>query len=583
MASPSVQGLKDSAKKAKTQAAGTPAQAPVAPLPAGAYTAENFPYDKYLATAQNKNDLYPDPETGVVGPNDKKRIYEDYLAKGASWKDAPAAPPVTAGTATSIVAGNATTAGQMNVADYAGQVAKDPSIAIPKDDPATPQNESGSLVNQAAGSKVTGTEAGTNVNGADPKYNVDADALKQTAAQGQAQTAAQVDPRTANTYDAAKTAQDVANADMTGQQGQVSQNAQVTAPQIDIGKIAAGTDANGVGKALADYAVQDLADVDKKATVKGQLDLLQGDFVGPNGEPKIPGWAQGTAKAVGRITAFTGSSGSAATAAMAAALMEASLPIASQDAQFFQTLTVKNLDNKQASIINKANVLAKMETDNADARLTAAVENSKAFLAMDMKNLDNKQQAAVINNQNRVQSILEDAKAENAKRLFTADSQNNMDMYYDNLNASINMYNTSQANQMEQFNTGQTNDMSKFNSDMENNREQFYKNMQFNIDTANAKWRQTVTLQEDTQAFEAAATDVKNLIGISTEQLNQLWDRSDALLDYAWKSSEAVADRNAAIALKKLEGSIAGKAADAKGTGELLGTVGAAIVGKIFG
>src|SRR5690606_21524089 len=99
-------------------------------------------------------------------------------------------------------------------------------------------------------------------------------------------------------------------------------------------------------------------------------------------------------------------------------------------------------------------------------------------------------------------------------------------------------FNASQVNGMSQFNASQSNAMKQFNASLENNREQFYQNMQYQIDTANAKWRQTVTLQEDQQAFEAAATDVKNSVGITTEQLNQLWDRSDSLLQYAWQSSE---------------------------------------------
>jgi hypothetical protein len=301
------------------------------------------------------------------------------------------------------------------------------------------------------------------------------------------------------------------------------------------------------------------------------LEQLQSDFVDADGNPKIPVWAQATARSVGRLTAFTGRSGTAATAAMAAAIMEASVPVAMADAQFFQTLTVKNLDNKQAATINKANVLSKMEMDNADARLTAVIENSKNFMAMDMANLSNDQQARLINTQNRVQSILEDGKQENAQRLFTAESQNDMDKFYDQLNSSIDMYNSTQ-----------TNDMSKWSGEMENNREQFYKSMQYSIDTANAKWRQTVTLQEDTQSFEAAATDVKNMVGISTEQLNRLWDRSDSMLDYAWKSTESQLDRNAAISMSKLNAKLKSKAADQAGFGQMLGTIGSTIVGSIF-
>jgi hypothetical protein len=502
------------------------------------------------------------------GPEDIARAK---TAMGTKADAAPAAQTVgNAATATQVVAGSANTAaGQINVSDYAGQVAANPSLAMAKDNPATPGNESMSLVDQAKDSKMTGTEAGTNIDANAEKYKVDTDKLEKTA-----DTAAAVDPRTANTYEAAKVADKVAAEDMTGAQGQVSDKAEITpdeVPQIDVKGIANGTDANGVGQALSDYASQDFDDVDSRATAKGQLEQLQSDFVDADGNPKIPVWAQATARSVGRLTAFTGRSGTAATAAMAAAIMEASVPVAMADAQFFQTLTVKNLDNKQAATINKANVLSKMEMDNADARLTAVIENSKNFMAMDMANLSNDQQARVINNQNRVQSILEDGKQENAQRLFTAESQNDMDKFYDQLNSSIDMYNSTQ-----------TNDMSKWSGEMENNREQFYKSMQYSIDTANAKWRQTVTLQEDTQSFEAAATDVKNMVGISTEQLNRLWDRSDSMLDYAWKSTESQLDRNAAISMSKLNAKLKSKAADQAGFGQMLGTIGSTIVGSIF-
>ena len=62
-----------------------------------------------------------------------------------------------------------------------------------------------------------------------------------------------------------------------------------------------------------------------------------------------------------------------ATAAMAQALMEASIPVAQQDAQFFQTLTIQNLSNKQAGILNRANVLAKFDLTNLDSRMASAL------------------------------------------------------------------------------------------------------------------------------------------------------------------------------------------------------------------
>lgn len=377
-----------------------------------------------------------------------------------------------------------------------------------------------------------------------------------------------VAPTDANSYDVTKTEDKVANNQMTGAQGTVSDQAQIKdVPQADTTGIATGVNKDGtvneLGQKLKEYASQNMSNVidtstaagkllaqqlgdgnyvDSKATLQGQLELLQAQFVDPaTGEPKIPSWAAATARNVSKIAAFSGMTGTAATAAMSQAIMEASLPIAQADSQFFQTLTVKNLDNKQQSTINAANVLAKFEQTNLDNRMTAAVQNAQAFLAMDMKNLDNKQQAAVINNQARIQSILTDANAENVKGQFMAESQNTLDQFYSSLNTQIS-----------QFNASQTLDADKFNSTMEDSRQKFYSEQQYNIAVANANWRQQVQLQDDQQKYEAATTDVKNMVDISVNQLNQLWDRSDALLDYAWKTSEGEKDRAAQIAIAQL-------------------------------
>ena len=515
----------------------------------------------------------------------------------------------TAGAAGQVVAGTAQADNQINVADYGGQIALNPALALNQDDAGTTQNESMNLSERTP--DINPDAAGTNINGTDPKYNMDPNAAAGTAAQGTATTVAQVDPRQTNTYDAALTQDNVTqNGQATAAQGQVSNQATITdVPQLDIQGTATGVNQDGsvnnTGLALNDYAYQDMTNIidtstpagkalaeslgrfgytDSKATMKGQLELLQSEFTGPNGEPKIPAWAAATSRNVAKIAAFKGVTGTAATAAMAQALMEASLPIAQADAQFFQTLSLQNLTNAQSAIINKANVLAKFDLTNADNRMAAAIQNSKNFLDMDMKNLDNRQQTEMINTQSRVQSILEDAKSVNAQRLFTAQSQNEMDKFYDELSTAINKYNADSKNSMEQFNTGESNSMTKFNSEMRTNREQFYKNMQYNIDLANAKWRQEVTLTEAQMGFEAAATDVKNMVGISVEQLNQLWDRSDSLLDYVWKSSESELDRKMNLTIAQLQTStqktlaqMSADAQDSAGWGSIFGTIGGEI------
>lgn len=463
---------------------------------------------------------------------------------------------------------------QITVDRYSGYVAADPSI----------------LVNDAKGTTVSGKldDPGQTGQAAQVDPNNPNLALGQTPTIG-ASTADQVAPKDANTYDAATTEDSVKNNTMNGAQGTVSDKAQIKAedvPQADTTGIATGTNKDGttneLGQALKQYASQDMSNiidtstssgkllaqqlgegnyVDSKATLQGQLAILQEQFVDPNtGEPKIPSWAAATARNVSKIAAFSGMTGTAATAAMSQALLEASLPIAQSDAQFFQTLTVKNLDNKQQATINAANVLAKFEEINLDNRMTAAVQNSQAFLAMDMKNLDNEQQAAVINNQSRIQSILSDANSKNVAAQFNATSKNQTDQFYDSLSTQIS-----------QFNAAQTQDADKFNSSMEDSRQKFYSDQQYNIAVANANWRQQVQLQDDQQKYEAATTDVKNMLDISVNQLNQLWDRSDALLDYAWKSSESAKDRAVTLATNSMNNKAAKAGANSAAIGSILG------------
>lgn len=434
------------------------------------------------------------------------------------------------------------------------------------------------LANQVT--PVDPNAAGTTVDPNDPKYQMDPDALAKQAAQGTAATQKPTATATAATTQGAVNNENVTAAQGAPSQGALIDQNEVNAAGIDINSIASGVNPDGslnaTGQALNDFASLDLNNIDARATTKGQLAILQADFTGPNGEPKIPNYAQGAARAVSRIAAFKGMTGTAATAAMATAMMESSIQVADADAKFYQTVTLQNLSNEQAQTIQKAGILANFEIQNADSRMAAAIQNSQAFLAMDMKNLDNEQQSRVINNQNRIQSILEDAKAENTARLFNAQSQNEKDMFYDNL-----------GSQMSQFNALQTNDMSKFNSDLENNREQFYKSMQFSVDTANAKWRQDVTLHNSNQKFNAAAFDVKNMVDISTEALNQLWDRSDAMLDYIWKSSESAKDRNASLAIANISAStqkdiakMQQDSADSAGIGEIFGTIAGNVAGS---
>jgi len=496
--------------------------------------------------------------------------------------------------ANSSVANNADYVGGTNVTDMTTDIANNTSGFI--------DDQGANLSDQVP--DIDANAPGTNLDGSD--YGMDADALNQSVATGAVDTASDVTkPNEASGYDAATTADQVANNLADAATMETNEDAIVDPEGIVLDQqgLATGVNEDGsineTGLALNSFAHQNISNVidtstvagkllaqslgegnylDSKATVKGQLEILTGEFVDPvTGEPKIPTWAAGIARSVSRSIAFKGITGTAATGALAQAMIEATLPIAQADSQFYQTLTVKNLDNKQQMIINKANVLSKMELANLDVRTSLAVNNAKTFMQYDMANLANEQQTAIINSQSMVQSILEDANQTNVARRFNSEQQNDMDKFYDNLGAQIDMYNTGQVNQMSMFNAGEQNDMKQFNAQLENGREQFYLDMQYQVDAANAAWRQTVTLTETEMEFNAAATDVKNILNLSSEVMNQLWDRTDSLLDYAWREGENALDREANLELAKMQLEAARLQAKATKKSGMFGALGSAI------
>jgi hypothetical protein len=71
--------------------------------------------------------------------------------------------------------------------------------------------------------------------------------------------------------------------------------------------------------------------------------------------------------------------------------------------------------------------------------------------------------------------------------------------------------------------------------------------MAYNLDLANAKWRQTVSTTNTEMEFEAHTLDVKNTLDLSTEAMTRMWDRVDNMLDYVFKGWNAEADRDAKI------------------------------------
>ena len=477
------------------------------------------------------------------------------------------------------------------------------------DDPATYINNLGANLTDLV-PEMDADATGTNIDGTkdiftqgdDPSYNA-------TTVTGATKTDAPVAGQ-ATSYTVDLIGDQVSNNQkyqVDASQGSVSDQEKVDSAdyEIDMEGAATGINADGstnyAGQALNKYATQKFSSIidtstvsgkllaeklgegnylDSKATIIGQMEILSGEFKDAQGNPKIPSWAQGTARNIQKTIAFKGMTGTAATAAMANAMMESSLGIAEKEAAFFQTLTIENLDNRQEAFINKANVLSKFELQNMDARENAAITNAQKLFDMNLENLDREQQAEVINKKAAVDALFEDTKANNAERLFSAEAENDFKKYYDGLVMRANEATALAENEMKRFNAGEINDAAQFNAKIENDRDQFYADMQYNIDLANAKWRQTVVETETQMKFDAASEDVKNILDLSQEGLNRMWDRVDSMLDYMHKTAENEADRDRAVLVAQIQAQAAQQ--QSSGGGGIFGFLGN-IAGVIAG
>ena len=423
---------------------------------------------------------------------------------------------------------------------------------------------------------ATQTQAGL-LDPTDPRYSLDPTAgAIEVAVSDSAETIQTQDSRTGEEgqYDVASSVDAIEDVVAVGAEGTLSDDTVIDeAATIDIDATARGETA--LGDAMDDHVSYDIGNVidtstvagklladelgegnyiDSKATIKGQLDILSKDFIDANGNPVIPTWAASNYRGINRMMAFKGISGSAAMAAVSGALMESALDIAKGDSKFFETVTLRNLDNAQETTINRANILSKLEIANLDNRQEALVSNSKAFLALDLKNLDNDQQAELVNAEMRSQAIFDETNAVNIQRKFESQTEVELMQTYDTLKVEVDQFNANQRQAHAEYVTDTDLAESKFNADLANQREQFEIKNQLLIDDTNAKWRQDITLTNTEMAFTAAATDIKNSLAISVEGLNRLWDQADSAFDYLWKSTENELDRASSLSQTIISG-----------------------------
>ena len=339
---------------------------------------------------------------------------------------------------------------------------------------------------------------------------------------------------------------------------QVAQQPQVTAPQYQAvtgQTVPQMTAAQGVVSQPMVAAQEDITALPPEATVQGQLaNISQAIQTSVDEGKPLPAFAQGAKKIVDAAMQQRGlSASSIAAEALASGILQSSIPIAQADAQVYQQAIFQNLSNRQQ----------------------AAVLNAQQYFQMDMQNLSNRQQTSLTNIQLRQQSMLSDQAASNASLQFNAQSQQQTDQFFSNLQTQINTNNATRTDAMNQYATSEKNKIeaqnaqnqigvneanaqrqaaiNQFNSQLEDQRQRFNVENQRIVDQSNVTWRRSVNTANTAAINAANQTDAQNLLNISNFALSALWQQWRDEASWINTSSENAKDRAHNVAMAALE------------------------------
>jgi len=133
--------------------------------------------------------------------------------------------------------------------------------------------------------------------------------------------------------------------------------------------------------------------VKASSTVRGQMEIIMQEF-----NDGTPAWAAGAMRAA---TALMNSRGlgasSMAGAAIAQAALESALPIATDDAAFFQRIQLDNLTDKRAVALANSAAVQNIELKSFDNKQAAALQNSTNAFELQSMNLSNMQEVVLAN------------------------------------------------------------------------------------------------------------------------------------------------------------------------------------------
>ena len=341
-----------------------------------------------------------------------------------------------------------------------------------------------------------------------------------------------------------------------------------------------------IGDIVGTVSEQSLVDaeqgvVSEKSTIKYQLGELFKSF--EEGTPPPP-WAAPAVRTIGAMMAQRGlGASSMAAAAITQAVMEAGIPIASQDAQLYATLDLTNLSNRQQATLQNAALYAAMDKSNLDFRRQAAVTNAQSFLNLDMQNLSLEQRALELNFQTETQKMFTDQAAVNASRQFNATSQAQVDQFYAEMQVQVANANANRLAAQEQFNVNEGNAMKQFVASVNDARDRFETQLAVQIDQSNAVWRRDINTANTALQNETNRINTQNLLNITQSAQNKLWQKYRDEAAWIFNMSESAVQREHELGMLAMEIAENQDVYDTQLRNGLAGELGKAAIRTIFG
>lgn len=319
------------------------------------------------------------------------------------------------------------------------------------------------------------------------------------------------------------------------------------------GKLSTESIVGDIQGAVSEQSLVDAAQgqINEKATVQYQIGELFKSF--EEGKPP-PAWAAPAVRNVGALMAQRGlGSSSMAAAAITQAMMESGIPIAQADAQTYAQMDLVNLSNRQQAALQNAATYAAMDRANLDTRMQAAVTNAQSFLSLDMANLNNQQRVNELTHQAEVQAMFSNQAAENAAAQFNAANQQQVDQFFAQMEVQVATANVNRVAAQEQFNVNEGNAMKQFNASLNDARERFETQLRVQIDQSNAQWRRSLNTANTSIENEELRLNVMNLLGLSTQAQNNLWQRYRDESAWIFQMAESAIQREHELGMLAME------------------------------